>query len=147
MKLFINPFRSYKQAPWRNQLQMIGLFLAALVVLAIISAFYVNVTTRTALAGREIAFAKDNITSMQHEISDYESKIASLTSAQNMQARAAALGFEPSGPDGFTYIYVSGYSREGAINLSSKLIQDPQLIILPEYTESLFDWLARRGRP
>jgi len=147
MKTLSQVFLNYKQAAWRTQLQWIGLFLAFLVAIAIVLGFYVNITTRTALAGREIAFAQDDLITMQHRISDLESQIASLTSTQNMQERAASMGFKPAGPDEFTYIFVSGYSPKTAISLAPKAVRDLTPIILPEYTDSLFDWFANRGQP
>jgi hypothetical protein len=147
MKNINQLFQTYKQAPWRTQLQYVGLVLAALVSLAIVSAFYVNVTTRTALAGREISNVKTDIAIMQQNISDLESKVAALTSTRIMQERATALGFIPAGPEEFTFIYVSGYTPRSAIRLAPKPVHDPGSIILPEYSESLFDWFTNRGRP
>jgi len=147
MKTLKQLFQNYKQAAWRTQLQWIGLFLAFLVAIAIVLGFYVNITTRTALAGREIAYTQDDLITMQHKISDLESQIASLTSTQNMQERAAAMGFKPAGPEEFTYIVVSGYVPKTAIILAPKAVRNLTPIILPEYTESLFDWFAYRGHP
>jgi len=147
MKNIFQLFHTYKQASWRTQLQWIGLFLAALASLAIVSAFYVTVTTRTALAGRSIAQSKDKIISIQHKISDLESELATLTSTRNMQERATALGFKPAGPEEFTYVYVSGFSRKTVVNLAPRAIQENKPVILPEYTESLLDWLTNRGLP
>jgi hypothetical protein len=147
MKTLSQLFQNYRQAAWRTQIQWIGLFLAMLVAVAIVLGFYVNITTRTALAGREIAYAQDDLITMQHKISDLESQIASLTSTQNIQERAVAMGFIPATADEFMYVVVPGYSPKTAINLAPKLVRDLKPIILPEYTESLFDWFANRGRP
>ena len=46
--------RKYRQAPWRVQRQWIGLFLLALVLVAMVAAIYLNVTVRATVAGREI---------------------------------------------------------------------------------------------
>ncbi|HBG73913.1 MAG: hypothetical protein A2X25_03310 [Chloroflexi bacterium GWB2_49_20] len=147
MKTISRLFQTYIQAPWRTQLQWIGIFLTGLAILIIISAFYVNVTTRTALAGREIALAKDNILRMHHDISDLESTIASQGSTKNMQERAEILGFKPVGPEEFTFIYVPGYTQKTAFSLAPKAVRNAEPILLPEYTESLFDWFANRGQP
>lgn len=147
MKTLSQIFQNYKQAAWRTQLQWIGLFLAILVVVAIVLGFYVNITTRTALAGREIAYAQDDLISMEHEISDLEIQIASLTSSQNMQERAAALGFKPATPEEFTYVFVAGYIPKTVVNLAPKAVRELTPMILPEYTESLFDWFLNRGKP
>jgi len=147
MKTLSQLFQNYKQAAWRTQIQWIGLFLAILVSVAIVLGFYVNITTRTALAGREIAYAQDDLITMQHKISDLEAQIASLTSAENIQERAAAMGFVPATSDEFTYVVVPGYTPKTVINLAPKPVRDLKPIILPDYTESLFDWFANRGKP
>jgi hypothetical protein len=147
MKKINQLFQTYRQATWRTQLQWIGLFLIGLSILGIVSAFYVNVTSRTALAGREIAFAKKNIIKMQHNIADLESKLASLGSIQNMQARADAMGFIPATPEDFTYISIPAYIPKPAFSLAPRQIPNPAPILLPEYTESLFDWFSNRGNP
>ncbi len=146
MKTLNQLFQTYKQASWRTQLQWIGLFLIGLLALGIVSAFYVNVTSRTALAGREIAMAKNNILKMHHNISDLESKLAALGSIQNMQERAAAMGFIPAGQEDFKYISVPGYIPKPVFSLAPSLIPNSAPVLMPEYTESLFDWFANRGQ-
>jgi len=140
-------FQTYKQAPWRTQLQWIGLIMIAIASIGIVAAFYVNVTSRKALAGREIAAAKEHFLAIQHNISELESKIAVSGSTQNMQARAAAMGFIPAEPQEFVYIVVPGYTPKPAFSLAPKAIPEPLPYILPEYKESLFDWFTSRGQP
>ena len=147
MKTINQLFQTYKQASWCNQLQWIGLFLIGLASLGIVSAFYVNVPARTALAGREIAASKENILAMQHNISEMESKLATEASTQIMQERAAALGFIPARPGEFIYIFVPGYTPKPAFSLAPKALPNPAPIIKPDYTESLFDWFTSRGQP
>jgi len=147
MKTLNQLFQTYKQASWRTQLQWIGLFLIGLASFGIVSAFYVNVTAQTALAGREIAASKENILTMQHNISEMESKLATEASTQIMQERAKALGFIPANPEEFLFIFVPGYTPKPAFNLAPKAVPNPAPIILPEYTESLFDWFTSRGQP
>lgn len=146
MKTLNQLFQTYKQASWRTQLQWIGLFMIALASVGIVSAFYVNVTSRKALAGREIAAAKENILAMQHNISELESKIAAAGSTQKMQERAAAMGFIPAEPQGFVYIVVPGYRPKPAFSLAPKAVPVTEPYLLPEYTESLFDWFTSRGQ-
>ena len=147
MKTINQLFKTYKQASWRTQLQWIGLFMILLASIVIVSAFYVNVTSRKALAGREIATAKENILIMQHNISELESELATSGSTQNMQERATAMGFIPAGPEEFTYILVPGYTPKPAFSLAPKAVPNPAPILLPAYTDSLFDWFTTRGRP
>jgi len=46
--------QAYKQAPWRVQLQWIGLFLLGLVLVAGITGLYLNISAQAATAGRKI---------------------------------------------------------------------------------------------
>jgi len=147
MKTLNQIFQTYKQASWRNQVQWIGLFMIVLASIGIVSAFYVNVTSRKALAGRQIATSKENILAMQHNISELESKIAAAGSTQNMQERAAAMGFIPAEPQEFVYILVPGYTPKPAFSLAPKAVPNSAPYLLPEYTESLFDWFTTRGQP
>ena len=147
MKTLNKLFQTYKQASWRTQLQWIGLFMIVLASIGIVSAFYINVTSRKSLAGRQIAASKENILAMQHNISELESKIAAAGSSQNMQDRATTMGFVPAKPEEFVYILVPGYTPKPAFSLAPKAVPNPAPFMLPEYSESLFDWLTTRGQP
>lgn len=147
MKTINQLFQTYKQAPWRTQLQWIGLFLIGLFSFGIVSAFYVNVTSRTVLAGREIASSKKNILAMQYNISELESKLAADGSIQKMQERASAMGFKPATPEEFVFLSVPGYTLKPAFSLAPKAAPIPIPLLLPEYSESLFDWFTNRGQP
>jgi hypothetical protein len=47
-----NIIHAYRQAPWRVQRQYVGAFLLMVIVVALISGLYLDVTARSALAGR-----------------------------------------------------------------------------------------------
>jgi cell division protein FtsL len=71
------------------------LFLISLLVLAMISALYLDVTSNAAIAGREIQSLRIDITDTQRMNADLETRLASLLSTQNMEQRARAKGFRP----------------------------------------------------
>jgi len=52
---------AYKQAPWRIQLQWIGIFLLGLVLMASITGVYLNISAQAATAGRMIQFIENDI--------------------------------------------------------------------------------------
>lgn len=134
-----------KQAPWRAQRQWIGLFLLGFVAIAMVAGIYLNVTARTAVSGREIQFLQAGISTSLRTNSDLETQLASLTSAEAMQRRARALGFEPVSPEDITYVVVPGYIADRTVDLSSPQADETvRPILLPEYSESLFDWFTRR---
>lgn len=144
MEQVTNIVTKAKQAPWREQRQWIGLFLLGFVAIAMVAGIYLNVTARTAVSGREIQNLQAGISANLRTNSDLETQLASLTSAQAMQRRALALGFEPVSPEDITYVVVPGYVPDRTVDLSNPQAgQTVRPILLPEYSESLFDWFTR----
>lgn len=136
--------RKVKQAPWRVQRQWIGLILLSLVLIAMVAGIYLNVTTRAAINGREIQMLTDEIDTHKRTNADLAIQLAALTSNETMQARAAALGFEPATPEEITYIKVPGYPGRKAVDLSTQTSSPPPSLLQPEYSETLFDWFTRQ---
>jgi cell division protein FtsL len=137
-----------RQAPWRVQRQWIGLFLLALVLMAMVAGIYLNVTVGATLAGRETISLQATITTNQRVNADSESQLARLISIEAMQERAEAMGFQPVNPDEITYLAVPGYVAPSAIDLSTPGSNPPAVpIILPEYTESWFDYFMNQQAP
>jgi cell division protein FtsL len=136
--------QTVRQANWRVQRQWIGLFLLGLVLVAMVAGIYLNITVRATLAGREIQMLQTDITNNTRTNSDYETLLAGLSSVEAMKKRADALGYSPADPSDITYVFVPGYTPERAVNLSTPKVEPPRtFLILPAYTESLFDWLTR----
>ena len=136
-----------RQAHWRVQRQWIGLFLLGLVAVSMVAGIYLNITVRATLAGREIQLLQSHYIDDQRTNSDFDTQLAGLTSVESMQQRADAMGFQPANPEDITYLVVSGYEPKSAVDMSqaAAAIQDQSQkpIILPDYTESLFDWITR----
>lgn len=136
---------AYRIAPWRIQRQWLGNALLLVVVLAMVAALYLNITSQTAVAGREIQELNAAIIISQQQSSDLQTQLASLTSASAMEQRALELGFRPVEADELEYLVVPGYVAPQPVNLSSEVV--PQLTALtipPEYNQSLLDWLDAR---
>jgi hypothetical protein len=130
-----------RQAPWRVQLQWVVLFLLSLVLMAMVAGIYLNITVRATLAGHDILSLQGKITTNKRINADMESNLASLTSVEAMQPRAEALGFQPANPDDITYVAVPGYVARTSVDLSIPGTSQPAApVILPEYTESWFDY-------
>ncbi len=141
----IQIIHAYKQAPWRVQRQYVGAFLLTVIVLALVAALYLDVTARTALAGREIQDLQVQITAMQRTNADLETELANVTASAVMQRRALELGYRPVEPGELDYVFVPGYvAPEPAILLAavdSTLRSDS----LPDvYSQSLLEWLDER---
>jgi cell division protein FtsL len=134
-----------RQAPWRVQRQWIGLFLLALVLMAMVAGIYLNVTVRATLAGREIQTLRNAITTNERVNADLETQLGGLTSIEARQQRADAMGFQPASLDDITYVSVPGYLAQSAVDMSTPSTNPPVVpIILPEYTESWFDYFMNQ---
>lgn len=136
---------AYRVAPWRVQRQWIGNALLVVVVFAMVAALYLNITSRTAIAGREIQELTEAIVVSRQVSSDLQTQLAGLTSAESMEARAWEMGFRPVEPDELEYLVVPGYVANEAVDLSSSA--EPRLNALtipPEYNQSLLDWMDER---
>ena len=139
--------QTYSQAPWRKQLQIIGLFSLALVFIALVASIYLNVSARAATVGRDIQSMQDQIEVFDLEIEDLQSQLALILSWPTMAARAQAMGFQLVGPEDVLYLPVDGYiERQPAVlaPYTEPAIVDAPMMPL-EYTESLFDWLKRQA--
>lgn len=139
--------QAYQQAPWRKQLQLIGLFLLVLIMGALVAGIYLSVTARATTVGRGIQEMRADIERIEREIEDLQTELAYILSNAQMQERAIELGFRPAEPGEAVYVVVPGYTRPEVVTLA----QTPGPAVhrsspaLPEdYTQSLFDWLRER---
>ncbi len=138
--------QAYSQAPWRKQLQLIGLFLLGLIVVALVAGIYLSVTARAATIGRNIQALRFQIEELERENADLESQLALLTSNSEMQKRAQELGFYPVDVEDILFVVIPGYVERQPMSLDTPLSPAlPQAKSLsPDYTQSLFDWLRER---
>ena len=136
-----------RQAHWRVQRQWIGLFLLGLVAVSMVAGIYLNITVRATLAGREIQSLQNTLIDDKRANSDAESTLAGLTSMEAMQKRAEAMGFHPADQGSITYVAIPGYVPQTAVDMSKPGADDQSQsqkpVLLPGYTESLFDWITR----
>jgi hypothetical protein len=136
---------AYRQAPWRIQRQWIGVFLLALICAAMVAALYLDVTARTAVAGREIQELRIQITTIHRENADLETRLADLTSTAVMRQRAIELGYRPVQPGELDYVAVPGFVTPEPDILLAAEDATPHIKSLPaEYTESLLEWFDDR---
>jgi hypothetical protein len=137
--------QAYKVAPWRVQRQWIVNLLLAVLATAMVATLYLDVTSKAALAGREIQNLTAFITESQQRSGDLQTQLASLTSASVMEQRALDLGFRPVKSEEVEYLIVPGYfAPEPGVLSSASIPQLSALSIPPEYNESLFDWMDEK---
>ncbi|MGW8144868.1 MAG: hypothetical protein ACWGN2_10765 [Anaerolineales bacterium] len=141
-----NITQAYSQAPWRKQLQWIGLLMLAMVLVAMVAGIYLSVSAQASTAGREIQIMYADMDEMRRNIENMESQIAFLVSNAEMTKRAEKLNFSPIAADEIFYILVPGYIEPSQVTLADATANSRPVTptISPEYTQSLFDWLRER---
>jgi hypothetical protein len=136
--------QAYKQAPWRVQLQWIGLFLLGLVLVAAIAGVYLNISEKAATSGRRIQMYESNIADINNEIAGLRTDLAETKSTAAMTAKAEALGFSVMDPLQAVYLQVPGYFPDAQLVLapppSNIIPQRP--VINDSYKSSLWDWFV-----
>lgn len=136
--------QAYRQAPWRKQVQLIGLFSTVVVILLTGAGIYLYVTASAATLGREILELRVEKQELQQRIENYQSEIAALSSARILEERALELGFVQVNPATAAYVVVPGYSGRKTAELAPPPEQgrSSAQTARPEYTMTLFDWLG-----
>ena len=138
--------QAYQQAPWRIQIQWIGLFLLALLLVTSVAGIYLSVSSTAATAGRQAQIIQYNIDETQRSIADKSSQLAFLTSSAQMNQRAIDMGFSPVAPESETFLSVPGYAPRQTAELAPQpgpVIMQPPLV-KPSYTQSLWDWFMEK---
>ena len=137
--------QAYKQAPWRIQIQWIGLFLLALVLVASITGIYLSISAQAAASGRRIQFLERQISNINNEIAELTANLAKANSVDNMKSRAEALGFIPLNPHEAVYLETPGYNPHADLMLAPPRVNiiSESPTVLSSYKISLWDWLAQ----
>lgn len=137
-----NLIQAYQQAPWRAQLQYIGLFLLGLVVVALVGGVYLYISAETVSAGVSIQDLEVEKADMRREIADLESQIANLQASALMEKRAKDLGYQRTDPAKVVYMSIPGYAGRQSVHLAPKKIDEPvaMVVIKDSYTQSLWEW-------
>lgn len=138
--------QSYSQAPWRKQLQFIGLFSLVLVFAALVAGIFLNISARAAAVGRNIQYMQDRIETLDREIEDLQAQLALVRSVEVMERRARDMGFSPVQGEQIVYLKVQGYVEPRPVVLAPYQGRAvPGAPVMPSsYTESLFTWLRRQ---
>jgi len=137
--------QAYKQAPWRIQIQWIGLFLLALVLIASITGIYLSISAQAAASGRRIQSLERQINNINNKIAQLTANLAAERSAENMKTRAEEMGFMPLNPHEAIYLEIPGYDPQADLVLAPPRIniisESPR--VLSTYQISLWDWFTQ----
>ncbi len=120
------------------------MFVAGVMLLGLVAGMYLNVTASAAIAGREIQILETEIVVNQRINADLQTKIAGLLSSQRLAERARAAGYESVTRDNLEYMVVPGYFPATGLNLIPPVAEPARPALLPEYSESLLDWVSRQ---
>ncbi len=135
--------QAFKQAPWRNQVQFVGLFLLALVVIVLVASVYLSISGRAAAAGlRSYSYSLQR-QELERSIANYKAQIANLTSSAVMEKRAKEAGFQRIDPSQAVYVLVPGYAgRQPVVLAAPPGISDSGVSLVKSiYRQSLWDWM------
>jgi cell division protein FtsL len=135
--------QAYQQAPWRSQVQAIGLFLLGLVVAALVAGLYLSISAQTSAEGIAIQDLETQREGLERQIADLKTQVGLLTSASQMQQRAKGLGYQVTDPQNTTYMVVPSYPGRQAAELAPTNAPQTQTrsLLKSNYTESLWEWL------
>ena len=138
--------QAYRQTPWRTQLQWIGLFLLALIILATVAGVYLSVSAGAAAVGREIQQLEYDREMIAREIADKRTLLAQLTSTSQMSKRATELGYESIQAGSVQYMVIPGYiPRQPASLVTSSAYSAYQpSLVEPRFTQSLLEWITEQ---
>jgi hypothetical protein len=134
----------YQDIPLRFQKQWISSFLVIVVMMSLVAGLYLNVTARTAIAGREIQNLEAEIIINERVNADLQTDIATLLSNNTLEERAKAEGFIPFQRTELEYLVVPGYFPSQGVNITPPVVNPDVLAMSPEFSESLFSWIARQ---
>jgi hypothetical protein len=147
-KTVTNIAHAYSQAPWRQQLQYVGMFLLGLVGMVLIAGVYLYVTSRATAAGARIQELEQQRQDMLIEISQLRTDLGELTAADLMEERARQLGYQKADIATAIYFVVPNYpGREVALLAPPPVKSEPQTVLLPAYRESLWELLMAGTLP
>jgi hypothetical protein len=137
-----NFVQAFQQAPWRVQIQKIGLILSALAIFALIAGVYLSITARTYSAGVIVQDDEETIKYLKKDIENLKTIYATYSSDLIMEKRAQELGFQQPDPATFKYVVVPGYQGR-QLGILKSMPQTPEQLILirPEYKRSLWEWM------
>jgi hypothetical protein len=138
--------QAYRQTPWRTQLQWIGLFLLALIILATVAGIYLSVSAGAAAVGREIQQLEYDREQSAREIADKRTLLAQLTSTSQMSKRATELGYASIQAGSLQYMVIPGYipRQPASLVTSSAYASYQPSLVEPRFTQSLLEWITEQ---
>lgn len=136
--------RAFKQAPWRQQMQMLAGLSITLLIVLVIGGLYLAVASRAGNAGRDLQRLEIRKAELLRQNDRLRAELADLREMNRMALRALALGFAPATPEQVRYVAVPNYPTEpmtlAVETTETKVAAQPTT--LEWITEALRGWLG-----
>jgi hypothetical protein len=131
--------RAFRQAPWRQQTQLLAGLFIGLLVLLVVGGLYLAVASRAGNAGRDLQNFEAHKAELIRENDRLRAELAQLRTLTRLASRALELGFVPAEPDQVHYLKVPSLPAAAP---------QPAVAAAPvaETTASPIDWLSEALR-
>lgn len=138
--------QAYKQAPWRKQLQWVGIFLLVVVSIAAIAGLYLFISGRSAATGRRIQNLESELAALQRKNNDLQTELGEILSSRALNERIGALDMRLMNVEEALYLEVPGYvpPTGPALAPPPKIEEQRTPILLPEFTNTFIDWITEK---
>ncbi|MEN8240545.1 MAG: hypothetical protein ABFS17_01390 [Chloroflexota bacterium] len=138
--------QAYATTPWRRQVQVIGLFSAFVIVVALAASAYLWVTSLAATYGRQVQEIQATAQVVEENIEDLTVEYGELTTTEIMQQLAEEKGYQPLTTRQLEYLPVAGFPEEQPLVIPSQglaVSAEASQNLPPEFTQSLIDWVRQ----
>jgi len=134
--------QAYKQAPWRRQIQSIGLSLLPVVVITVIISLYLIISAQAASAGLQIMNLHYEEEEILRKIANQRTQLAWITSFSQMNKRAEKMGYEAAPESNIHYMTIEGYQGRNAVLIAPPpgIETESALFVNELYNQSLSNW-------
>ncbi len=138
--------QAYKQAPWRKQLQWVGIFLLVVVSIAAIAGLYLFISGRSAATGRRIQNLESELAALQRKNNDLQTELGEILSSRALNERIGALDMRLMNVEEALDLEVPGYvpPTDPALAPPPKIEEQRTPILLPEFTNTFIDWITEK---
>ena len=138
--------QAYKQAPWRRQLQLVGILMVVVVGVAAIAGLYLYISGKSAATGRRIQNLESDLSRLQRENNDLQTELSEMLSSRTMHERIESLDMRQLTVEEALYLEVPGYVPQTgpSLALPPRIQEERTPILLPEFTDTFIDWITEK---
>jgi hypothetical protein len=135
--------QAYKQAPWRRQIQTVGMSLLPVIALVVVVSIYLIISAQSASAGLEIMDMHYEEEEVLRIIANQRTELAWKTSYTEMVKRAEEIGYESAPSESVHFMAIPGYTGQNPVLLAPPPGSENTLgpLVNEYYQQSLWDWI------